>query len=66
MSEKDKEKYKNNLLTLIIVDPDAHYPSNPTEKYMLHNMVINNDEIVWSQCGSKPKCFNKNRTKVFS
>lgn len=47
MSEKDKEKYKNNLLTLIIVDPDAHYPSNPTEKYMLHNMVINNDEIVW-------------------
>ena len=47
ISEKYKEKYKNKLLTLLIVDPDAHYPSNPTEKYMLHNMVINNDEIIW-------------------
>ena len=48
------EKYKNNLLTLLIVDPDAHYPSNPTEKYMLHNMVINNDEIVWRYKSPNP------------
>ena len=48
------EKYKNKLLTLLIVDPDAHYPSNPTEKYMLHNMVINNDEIVWKYKSPNP------------
>lgn len=54
MSEKDKEKYKNNLLTLLIVDPDAHYPSNPTEKYMLHNMVINNDETIWKYKSPNP------------
>jgi len=54
VSEKDKEKYKNNLLTLLIVDPDAHYPSNPTEKYMLHNMIINNDEIIWRYKSPNP------------
>jgi phosphatidylethanolamine-binding protein (PEBP) family uncharacterized protein len=54
ISEKEKEKYKNNLLTLLIVDPDAHYPSNPTEKYMLHNMVINNDEIIWKYKSPNP------------
>ena len=54
MSEKEKEKYKNKLLTLLIVDPDAHYPSNPTEKYMLHNMVINNDEIIWKYKSPNP------------
>ena len=54
ISEKEKEKYKNKLLTLLIVDPDAHYPSNPTEKYMLHNMVINNDEIVWRYKSPNP------------
>lgn len=45
---------KNNLLTLIIVDPDAHYPDNPTEKYMLHNLVINNDEIIWKYKSPNP------------
>ena len=54
ISEKEKKKDKNNLLTLLIVDPDAHYPSNPTEKYMLHNMVINNDEIVWRYKSPNP------------
>jgi hypothetical protein len=48
------EKYKNNLLTRLIVDPDAHYPSNPTEKYMLHNMVINNDETIWRYKSPNP------------
>jgi phosphatidylethanolamine-binding protein (PEBP) family uncharacterized protein len=48
------EKDKNNLLTLLIVDPDAHYPSNPTEKYMLHNMVINNDETIWKYKSPNP------------
>ena len=54
ISEKDKDKYKKNLLTLLIIEPDAHYPSNPTEKYMLHNMVINNDEIVWRYKSPNP------------
>jgi phosphatidylethanolamine-binding protein (PEBP) family uncharacterized protein len=54
LSESDKEKYKNKLLTRLIFDPDAHYPSNPTEKYMLHNMVINNDEIVWKYKSPNP------------
>jgi len=54
MSKNEKEKYKNNLLTLLIVDPDAHYPNNPTEKYMLHNLVINNDEIVWRYKSPNP------------
>ena len=54
MSVQEKEKYKDKLLTLLIVDPDAHYPSNPTEKYMLHNMVINNDEIVWRYKSPNP------------
>jgi hypothetical protein len=48
------EKYKNNLLTRLIVDPDAHYPNNPTEKYMLHNMVINNDETIWKYKSPNP------------
>jgi len=54
VSDTEKEKYKNNLLTLIIVDPDAHYPSNPTDKYMLHNLVINNDEIIWRYKSPNP------------
>ena len=54
ISDTEKEKYKNNLLTLIIVDPDAHYPSNPTDKYMLHNLVINNDEIIWRYKSPNP------------
>ena len=54
MSENEKDKYKNNLLTLLIVDPDAHYPSNPTEKYMLHNMVINNNETIWKYKSPNP------------
>jgi phosphatidylethanolamine-binding protein (PEBP) family uncharacterized protein len=48
------EKEKNNLLTLIIVDPDAHYPNNPTEKYMLHNLVINTNEIIWKYKSPNP------------
>jgi len=48
------EKEKNNLLTIIIVDPDAHYPDNPKEKYMLHNLVINNDEIIWKYKSPNP------------
>ena len=54
ISEAEKEKEKNKLLTLLIVDPDAHYPDNPTEKYMLHNLVINNDEIIWKYKSPNP------------
>ncbi len=35
---------KNELYTIIIVDPDAPYPSNPTKKYFLHLLVINSKE----------------------
>ena len=48
------EKEKNNLLTLIIVDPDAHYPHNPTEKYMIHNLVVNTNEIIWKYKSPNP------------
>jgi phosphatidylethanolamine-binding protein (PEBP) family uncharacterized protein len=48
------EKEKNNLLTLIMVDPDAHYPDNPTEKYMLHNLVINTNETIWKYKSPNP------------
>ena len=48
------EKENNNLLTLIIVDPDAHYPDNPTEKYMLHNLVINTNETIWKYKSPNP------------
>jgi phosphatidylethanolamine-binding protein (PEBP) family uncharacterized protein len=48
------EKEKDNLLTLIIVDPDAHYPDDPTEKYMIHNLVINTNEIIWKYKSPNP------------
>ena len=48
------EKEKNNLLTLIIIDPDAHDPDNPTEKYMLHNLVINTNETIWKYKSPNP------------
>ena len=48
------DKEKNNLLTLIIVDPDAHYPQNPTEKYMIHNLVVNTNEIIWKYKSPNP------------
>ena len=48
------EKENNNLLTLIMVDPDAHYPDNPTEKYMLHNLVINTNETIWKYKSPNP------------
>ena len=48
------EKENNNLLTLIVVDPDAHYPDNPTEKYMLHNLVINTNETIWKYKSPNP------------
>ena len=48
------EKENNNLLTLIIVDPDAHYPDNPTEKYMLHNLVVNTNETIWKYKSPNP------------
>jgi phosphatidylethanolamine-binding protein (PEBP) family uncharacterized protein len=44
--EQEQENKKDNLLTLLIVDPDAHYPDNPTEKYMLHNLVVNTNETI--------------------
>lgn len=54
ISESELEKEKNNLLTLLIVDPDAHYPDNPTEKYMIHNLVINTNETIWKYKSPNP------------
>lgn len=48
------DKEKDNLLTLIIVDPDAPYPENPTEKYMLHNLIINTNQIIWNYKSPNP------------
>ena len=36
---------KNYLYTIMIVDPDAPYPSNPTKKYVLHLLVVNSKDI---------------------
>jgi phosphatidylethanolamine-binding protein (PEBP) family uncharacterized protein len=52
--EKEKDKEKNKLLTLLIVDPDAHYPDNPTEKYMIHNLVINTNETIFKYKSPNP------------
>ena len=54
ISDSEKEKEKNNLLTLLIVDPDAHYPDNPTEKYMIHNLVVNTNEVIWKYKSPNP------------
>jgi phosphatidylethanolamine-binding protein (PEBP) family uncharacterized protein len=54
ISDSDSENKKNNLLTLLIVDPDAHYPDNPTEKYMIHNLVINTNETIWKYKSPNP------------
>ena len=54
ISEAEKEKEKNKLLTLLIVDPDAHYPDNPTEKYIIHNLVINTNETIFKYKSPNP------------
>ena len=54
ISEAEKEKEKNKLLTLLIVDPDAHYPDNPTEKYIIHNLVINTNENIFKYKSPNP------------
>ena len=40
----DKVK-KGDLFTLLIVDPDAPYPSDPSKKYFLHFLIVNTKEI---------------------
>ena len=54
ISEAEQEKEKNKLLTLLIVDPDAHYPDNPTEKYIIHNLVINTNETIFKYKSPNP------------
>jgi phosphatidylethanolamine-binding protein (PEBP) family uncharacterized protein len=36
----------NRLYTILMVDPDAPSPDNPTNKYFLHWMIVNNVETV--------------------
>lgn len=35
---------KSDLYTIIMVDPDAPYPSNPIHKYQLHLLVVNSTD----------------------
>ena len=50
MFNKEEKKF----YTIIIIDPDAPYPSNPIYKYMLHMLVTNNDNIVVKYMGPNP------------
>lgn len=47
-------KEKKKLYTIIIIDPDAPYPTNPTNKYMLHMLVTNNNNEVVKYMGPNP------------
>jgi phosphatidylethanolamine-binding protein (PEBP) family uncharacterized protein len=41
---KSSKVSNNELYTLMIVDPDAPYPSNPSKKYVLHLLIINSKQ----------------------
>ena len=47
-------KEKDKLYTIIIIDPDAPYPSKPIYKYMLHMLVTNNNNEVVEYMGPNP------------
>jgi len=47
-------KEKDKLYTIIIIDPDAPYPSKPSNKYMLHMLITNNDNEVVEYMGPNP------------
>lgn len=36
----------DELYAIIMVDPDAPSPTNPIMRYMLHLLIINNDDII--------------------
>lgn len=51
MMTQNQPKYKfhsrkDDLYTLIMVDPDAPYPENAKFKYYLHWIIVNNTDIV--------------------
>ena len=39
-------KEPNTLYTIVVVDPDAPSPKNPIYKYVLHWLIINNNEEI--------------------
>ena len=47
-------KEEGKSYTIIMIDPDAPYPSKPIYKYMLHMLVTNNDNIVVEYLGPNP------------
>lgn len=61
-------RLKNKLYTIIMVDPDAPIKTNPTKKYMLHWLVVNNDKNVVDYKGPNPPSgsgFHRYYTCVF-
>lgn len=47
-------KSKDKLYTIIMIDPDAPIRTNPTKRYMLHWLVLNNDKTVAVYKGPNP------------
>jgi phosphatidylethanolamine-binding protein (PEBP) family uncharacterized protein len=47
-------KEEGKSYTIIIIDPDAPYPTKPIYKYMLHMLVTNNDNEVVKYMGPNP------------
>lgn len=47
-------KIPGKLYTTIIVDPDAPSPVNPINKYHLHYLQINNNEVINEYQGPNP------------
>lgn len=46
--QSDTWRSSDFFYTCIIVDPDAPYPNYPINRYVLHFMVINTKEIIFS------------------
>lgn len=43
-----------NLYTIIIIDHDAPYPSNPIYKYKIHFMLCNSNQEIFKYKGPSP------------
>ncbi len=48
------DKKNNKLYTIIMIDPDAPSRKNPTKKYYLHWLMINNSTILMDYHGPHP------------
>ncbi len=48
------EKKQRKLYSIIMVDPDAPSRENPTKKYNIHLLIINNNDTIVSYKGPGP------------